>query len=1033
METISSESLTRCTIFNYLDAQECASLSVLFRRVVVKLGDTIFAAGDPGDALYVVGRGRVRIVGTTPQGADVSLSVVTPGGHFGEMALVAGEPRAASARVVEDGVVWRLDKGDFLELVGRRPALADYFRDFIQNLGLSFFIRKWSSSFKITPGTYRELTKRLMPVKARKGQYVVRQGGLAREFHIVRSGTLKVVQLGVGVERVLGILTQGDYFGDEALLSGVPHMSSVRAEEPTEVYLLSATDFLATLGNGRAVNPKLLEKLSKYRSASRSELPIPVDDEDQQTLEAQPEPDQVLERRDWGPLPRPGEGRRYRSWWNLFGYPLTEQAEEIDCGAACLSMLTRTYGAPSSLAALRDLANVTKEGATLLSLAQAAEQLNFKTWTRKFTLGDLKRVELPAVVHWQGAHWVVVHGITASTVVVGDPEIGIRRLPHEEFERGFTGPTLVVVPRERLRTLAGAGLGVKHFLPMIRPFAGLLWEVFLCALLLTLLGLSVPIFTSTVVDAVMVHGSTKMLVVMLVGMLIVQGFQLVVKALQQYLTLYASTRIDLGLVVKFYRHVLRLPARWFDVRKVGDILARFEENEQVRRLFTGTPLSVVLGLFTVVLYLTLMTFFNVDLTVSLMAYIPLFAVVTAIATPIMRRLSQEAFARKSRASAFLIESITGITTVKTLAIEQPVRWRWQNTFVDGARRELKRELGDGALETSSGFLQSLSTVTLLYIGAQQVMDRQLTIGQLMAFYSMIGMVMGPIVELLGIWDDLQRGLLGLERISEVLAVDEEQATDEKAKLKPLPPIRGHLKFDRVTFSYDPKGGKRHLDRITFETLPGQMIALVGRSGSGKTTLINLILRLREPQSGRVFIDGHDISQVNVQSLRRQIGIVLQENFLFSGTIRENICPDDHKASMESIVNAAVLAGAHDFISQLPMGYDTVIGERGASLSGGQRQRVAIARCLYRDPRIVIFDEATSALDTESERIIQANMGKFLKGRTSVVIAHRLSTIRAADRIVVMDAGRIVETGDHHELMDRRGLYYYLNTQSVRED
>jgi ATP-binding cassette subfamily B protein len=479
--------------------------------------------------------------------------------------------------------------------------------------------------------------------------------------------------------------------------------------------------------------------------------------------------------------------------------------------------------------------------------------------------------------------------------------------------------------------------------------------------------------------------------------------------------------------------VLRLPTRYFDVRKVGDVLARFEENEEVRRLFTGTPLSLILGLFTVALYLVVMAYFNFQLTATLMAYVPVFFLFTMVATPVMRRFAQEAFARKTQASAFLIESITGIQTVKALAIEQPVRWRWQNTFIDGAKRELKRELAEGALESSSTFIQSLSTATLLYFGALQVMAGQLTIGQLMAFYSMIGMVMGPIIELMDIWDQLQRGTLALERISEVLAHEQEQPESARTMARPMPPARGHLVFEDVTFSYDPKGGRMHLDGVSFEALPGEMIAVVGRSGAGKTTLATLVMRLRDPIAGRILIDGHDLSHVEIGSLRRQIGVVMQENFLFSGAIRENICPDDPKAPMERIVHAATLAGAHDFISQLPMGYDTVIGERGASLSGGQRQRVAIARCLYRDPQILIFDEATSALDTESERIIQANMGKFLKGRTSIVIAHRLSTIRAANKILVMDMGRVMEMGNHQELMARKGLYFYLNTQSVRED
>ena len=1031
MEALGTDLVSRCQNLALLDDDEKAALGPLFQGFEYLPGDALFLAGDPDDALFIVEQGKVRLTTSTNRGAEITLAELGPGASIGEAALVSGGFRSASAKVAEPTVVWRLGRDEFLALSEQRPVLRDYFERYLQDPALYTFLRRWKGNFAVTPQTLKDIFERLNISEVREGQYLIRQGEMGTDFYIVRSGTLRQVQVGLREEKLLGTLGPGDHIGDVTILTRDLFKVSVRAEEPSEVYSLDAGDFVRILAGGKEFTQEMVDQLTEFRTASRVDRPVTMVRGASVARGPRPGGD-GLSRKDWGPLPGSGDGKWWRSAGSLVSYPFVEQAEEVDCGAAALAMMSQYYGARSALAPLRDLANVTKEGATLLSMASAAEQVNFKTWLRKFDFKDLRSALLPCICLWEGNHWVVVYEIGRSTVVVGDPAHGIRHLSHDEFAAGFSGPTLLLLPHAKVKALAGAGLGIRFFLPMVWPYTGLIWEVFLCAFVVTILGLSTPIFTSTMIDSVAVRGSTGMLALMLIGMVVIQFFTLLVRGLQQYLTLYASTRIDLGLVVNFYRHVLRLPARYFDVRKVGDVIARFEENEQIRKLFTGTPLSVMLSLFTVVMYVVLMGMFNPFLTLSLLAYLPVFGLITMATTPVMRRLSQEAFARKARAAAVLIESITGITTVKALGIEQPVRWGWQDTFVDAASRELSWEIAAGVLDTASTFLNSLATLSLLYFGAHQVMQRQLSVGQLMAFYAMIPMVLGPVGQLLEMWDELQRGVLGLERISEVMAHEVEQPPHVRARVRPMPPIRGHVRFEDVSFSYEPRGGRRHLDSVSFEALPGEMVAVVGRSGSGKTTLISLLMRLRDPQAGRILIDGMDIREAELKSLRRQIGVVMQENFLFSGSIRENICPDQAHADMDEIVNAAMLAGAHDFISALPMGYDTVVGERGASLSGGQRQRIAIARCLFRNPRILIFDEATSALDNESEKIIQANMGQFLTGRTSLVIAHRLTTIQSANKILVMDAGRIIESGTHQELMDLRGLYYYLNAQTVRE-
>jgi ATP-binding cassette subfamily B protein len=710
-------------------------------------------------------------------------------------------------------------------------------------------------------------------------------------------------------------------------------------------------------------------------------------------------------------------------------YPALLQLSETDCGAACLSMILRYYGKHVSINRLRDLANVSREGATLHSVAEAAETVGFHTRGIRASYEHLLKAELPAIAHWEGFHYVVLYEATADRVVVADPAIGLRKLTREEFDKGWTDYLLLLTPTEKIESVEESKTTYGRFLPLLKPYRVLLIEIFLASLLLQLFGLATPIFTQVIVDKVLVHKNTSMLNVLLIGMLLVAVFQTATTALRYYLLVHTTRRIDMQMIVNFYRHVLSLPMRYFEERKVGDILKRFNENARIRDFLTGRALGVMLDCMMIFVYLVLMFYYNIKLTLLALAFIPGYVILTLVMTPIFKRQYREAFEKAAEADSQMVESVSGVGTVKATAAERTIRWKLEGLVVKSLNVQFRSALSGMAAISIGNLLQTLNIIFLFWYGARLVIDGELSVGQLIAFNVLVGNVTRPILSLVDLWREFQETNIALERLNDVFDAKPEEDPAKQALIN-MPRIRGHIKFDNVTFRYPTRADKNALQNINLEILPGQTVALVGRSGSGKSTFANMLLRMHQPNEGRIFVDGYDLRQVSINSLRSQIGVVPQDVFLFSGTIRENIAFGDPDAPLEQVVGAAMLAGAHEFISELPLGYETKIGERGQSLSGGQKQRIAIARALFKKPRILVFDEATSALDTESERAIQQNLDQILKDRTTFIIAHRLSTVRNADLIIVMERGAICETGTHHGLMEQKGIYYYLNSEQL---
>jgi HlyB family type I secretion system ABC transporter len=504
-------------------------------------------------------------------------------------------------------------------------------------------------------------------------------------------------------------------------------------------------------------------------------------------------------------------------------------------------------------------------------------------------------------------------------------------------------------------------------------------------------------------------------------------FRVAIMGLRQYLIDHTANRLDLALIVGFIRHTFRLPLKFFESRYVGDLVSRVQENRKIQRFLSGEALSILLDLFTVFIYIGLMLWYSWRLALLVLLVIPPFFLLALFATPFLQRISREIFSAIAQESSYLIESLTGIRTIKASAVEQSVRWRWEEFFSRSIQKTFMGQVISNRLQIFSNSIEAIATTTLLWYGANLVIQKELTIGQLVAINMLLGNIIRPFQRLTVLWNQLQEVLIAVERINDVLEAEPEEDLGIQAR-QTLPRIQGDICFQNVTFRYQSESELNVLQNLNFQAKPGQMVALVGRSGSGKTTLSKLLLGLYPPTEGQILVDGHDVTSLSLGSLRQQVGVVDQDTFLFGGTIRENISLRHPESSLEDILEASRLAGADEFIKRLPMGYESQIGEGGGLLSGGQRQRLAIARALLGNPRLLILDEATSHLDTESERIIQQNLSQILRGRTTLVIAHRLSTIRNADLILVLDRGVLVESGNHETLVTKQGYYYYLTQQ-----
>jgi subfamily B ATP-binding cassette protein HlyB/CyaB len=698
-----------------------------------------------------------------------------------------------------------------------------------------------------------------------------------------------------------------------------------------------------------------------------------------------------------------------------------------DPGLACLIVIARFHGIAADAEQLRHQSGISELSGRFSEsdLLLASKSLGLKARSVNLKADRLDKTPFPALLfdrHQQ--HFIVARVSEDGNALIQEGyATGPSIVAQTEVMRRSDGRALLFTSRASV----GGDLmrfDFSWFIPALVKYRRFLLEVLMISAVLQLLGLVSPLMFQVVMDKVLVNQAFSTLNVVCIALLVSSVCESALTGLRNYVLAHTTSRMDVELGARLFRHLLALPLGYFEARRVGDTVTRVRELENIRNFLTGQTLTSLIDLVFSVLFLAVMCLYSVWLTLVVVVSLPVYAAISALLNPVFRQRLNQKFARSADNQSLLVETVSGIETVKAMAVEPQFTRHWDQQLAAyvtaGFRVTTLGNVGQQLVQLTG----KLVTVVTLFLGAKLVIDGKLTVGELIAFNMMAQRVSGPVLRLAQLWQDFQQVGISMQRLGDILNVRSELPLSRQA----LPEIEGAIEFDDIHFRYKPDA-PLVLKAISFSIAPGQVVGIVGRSGSGKSTLTKLLQRLYLPERGRITIDGHDLALCDPAWLRRQVGVVLQENLLFNRSIRENIALTDPGAPLERVIHAARLAGIHDVINQLPEGYDTRVGEHGSGLSGGQKQRVAIARALLGNPRILVFDEATGALDYETERIIQTNMQLISKDRTVIIVAHRLSAVRHADRILAMDDGLVVEMGRHDELVARRG--YYANLVSLQ--
>ena len=702
---------------------------------------------------------------------------------------------------------------------------------------------------------------------------------------------------------------------------------------------------------------------------------------------------------------------------------LIKQHDIKDCGAACLASVGAYYGNKMPIAKIRQICHTDTRGTNVLGIIQGLEAMGFNAKGVKGDIEALSNIPLPAIAHiivnGQLHHFVVIYKLSKGKVTVMDPAYGkLEEYSEEDFTKIWTGVLVILEKNEYFEQKDERTSVYARFWNLVKPHKSILFQALLGAVIYTVLGLSTSIYIEKITDYVLIDGNRRLLNLLSIGMIIILLFQIFISSMKSILVLQTGQKMDKHLILGYYKHLLKLPQRFFDTMRVGEIISRVNDAVKIRSFINDVAIQIFVNVFIVFFSFAMMFTYYWKLALIVALVIPFYLLVYWITNKLNKKVERQLMEESADLESHLVESLNSVRTIKQFGIETFANNTTDNKFSVLLKTIYKSVLNALFSGNSSEFLSRIFTIVLLWVGAGYVIDREITPGELLSFYALIGYFTSPVSQLIGMNKTVQNALIAADRLFEIMDLEREETTD---KLELTADGIGNIQFKDVHFSYGSRVDV--FEGFNCEIEKGKTTAIVGESGSGKTTLASLVQNLYSLKKGKIMIGDYDIQYISNQSLRTMVSVVPQQIDLFSGNVIDNIALGEDIPNMQRIIDITKKLGILEFIEKLPNGFQTYLGENGSQLSGGQKQRIAIARALYKNPEVLILDEATSALDTESEQIIQRTLDEFkAQGKTMIVIAHRLSTIAHSDTILVMKEGKVIEQGSHKELLAKDSVY-----------